>query len=295
MNKFELQLFAAPTNTTVAADIEPAISIDHETRLIENIKTLQSVLGVTEMTPLPAGTTVKQYKVTKVNSPAQVGEGEDINLTEIKRTLANSYELTLKKYRKLVPAEAIQKSGHANAINATDAKLIGEVRKDIKAAFFTMLGTGTGTATGTNLQKTLAALWGKLQTRFEDIDVTPVFFINPLDVADYLGDATVSTQTAFGFSYIENFLGLGNAILSANVTAKAPIATATENLNGVFVPSNGDVANDFGLTVDESGLIGMSHNVSSGNASIDTLVFSGVTFYPEEVDGVIKGTISTGA
>lgn len=33
-------------NTTVTADLEPAISIDHTSRLMENIKSLQEVLGV---------------------------------------------------------------------------------------------------------------------------------------------------------------------------------------------------------------------------------------------------------
>ena len=244
---------------------------------------------------MAAGTNIKQYKLEKENSPAQVAEGEVINLTKISRKLVKTHELRLKKYRKLVTAEDIQKSGHDVAINKTDGKLVSEVRKDIKKDFFTMLGTGTGTATqGKNLQEALSAIWGKLQTRFEDVDATPVFFINPEDVAEYLGKAAVTMQTAFGFSYIVNFLGLGTAILSSNVTKGAPIGTATENLNGAYVPANGDVAQDFGLTFDESGLVGMSHNVASDRASLDTLIMSGVVFYPEEVDGVIKGKIVPG-
>ena len=297
MNKrFELQRFAVIENTTVTGDLEPAISIDHTNRLVDNIVKLQEVLGITEMEPMAAGTNIKQYKLEKENSPAQVAEGEVINLTKISRKLVKTHELRLKKYRKLVTAEDIQKSGHDVAINKTDGKLVSEVRKDIKKDFFTMLGTGTGTAAQSkNLQEALSAIWGKLQTRFEDVDATPVFFINPEDVAEYLGKATVTMQTAFGFSYIVNFLGLGTAILSSNVTKGAPIGTVTENLNGAYVPANGDVAQDFGLTFDESGLVGMSHNVASDRASLDTLMMSGVVFYPEEVDGVIKGKIVAGA
>ena len=296
--KFELQRFAVIENTTVTGDLEPAISIDHTNRLVDNIVKLQEVLGITEMEPMAAGTNIKQYKLEKENSPAQVAEGEVINLTKISRKLVKTHELRLKKYRKLVTAEDIQKFGHDVAINKTDGKLVSEVRKDIKKDFFTMLGTGTGTGTATqgkNLQEALSAIWGKLQTRFEDVDATPVFFINPEDVAEYLGKAAVTMQTAFGFSYIVNFLGLGTAILSSNVTKGAPIGTVTENLNGAYVPANGDVAQDFGLTFDESGLVGMSHNVASDRASLDTLIMSGVVFYPEEVDGVIKGKIVAGA
>lgn len=292
---FDLQVFSVKENTTVAADLEPAISIDHTSRLVENIATLMALLGVTELTPMRAGTIVKQYKLAKTNTPEQVEEGGEINLTKINRTLAKTYELKLKKYRKLATAESIQKVGHDIAINKTDEKLISEIRKDIKADFFTMLGTGTGSATGAGLQGVLAAMWGKLNSRFEDIDVTPVYFINTEDVAEYLGKATISTQTAFGLSYIENFLGLGTAILSNKVKKGEPLATAAQNINGVYVPADGDVANDFGLTVDESGLIGMSHNIASDRAAIDTLALTGVLFYPEEVDGVIKGTLAPGA
>lgn len=286
---------AAPTNTIVKADIEPAISIDHTNRLVEGIQTLQRILGIAEMTSMAEGTLVKQYKVTKKNTPNQVGEGEPIALTKIERKLANTFELGLKKYRKSVTAEAIQRSGYEKAVNDTDEKLVAEVRKDIKADFFTMLGTGTGTASGTNLQKALAALWGKLQVRFEDMDVTPVFFINPTDVADYLGDAQITTQNAFGFSYVENFLGLGDALLSASVPAKGPIATVKENMNGAYIPAGGDLARAFGLTVDASGLVGMMHDAQSSNAALDTLIMDGVLFYPEEVDGVFKATIAATA
>lgn len=279
-------------NTTVTSDLEPAISIDHTSRLMENIKSLQEVLGITEMQPMAAGTNVKQYKLTKVNSPEQVAEGEEINLTKIKRALAKTYELKLNKYRKLTTAEDIQKVGHDNAINKTDKLLISEVRKDIKSDFFTMLGTGSGTAKGVNLQSTLAALWGKLKVRYEDIDATPLFFVNPEDVSDYLGTAQVSTQTVFGLNYIESFLGLGTTILSSKISKGAPVATVKENMNGVYVPASGDVAQDFGLTFDESGLVGMCHNIASDRASIDTLVLSGVLFYPEEVDGIFKGAIT---
>lgn len=286
---------AAPTNTIVKADIEPAISIDHTNRLVEGIQTLQRILGISDMTPMAEGTLVKQYKVTKKNTPNQVGEGETIALTKVERKLANTYEMGLKKYRKSVTAESIQRNGYEHAVNDTDEKLVAEVRKDIKADFFTMLGTGTGTATGGNLQKALAALWGKLQVRFEDMDVTPVFFINPTDVADYLGDAQISTQNAFGFSYVENFLGLGDALLSASVPAKGPIATVKENMNGVYIPAGGDLARAFGLTVDASGLVGMMHDAQSSNAALDTLIMDGVLFYPEEVDGVFKATIAATA
>lgn len=289
-----LQLFAAPTNTIVAADLEPAISIDFTSRIQQNITELREVLGISDLIPMAAGTDIKIYELKKVNTPSQVGEGETIPLTEIKRTLKSTITLDLDKYRKNTTAEAIQKVGRNMAVNQTDEKLISEIQKDIKKAFYTALATGTGTTTGTDLQTALANLWAKLQTRYEDMDVTPVYFINPQDVADYLGTAQIEMQTAFGFTYIENFLGLGTAIISPQVTAKSVFATAKENLNGAYVPVSGDVAQTFGLTYDTTGTIGMTHQMKTDNATIDTLIMSCVKFFPEYADGVFKATISAG-
>ena len=287
-----LQLFAAPTNTTVAADLEPAISVDFTSRISQNIDELRGVLGISELMPMSAGTDIKIYKLSKKNTPSQVGEGETIPLTEFERKLVKTLTLTLKKYRKNTTAEAIQKVGRSLAVNRTDEKLVNEIQKEIKGAFYTALATGTGTATGTDLQKTLANLWAKLQTYYEDMDVTPIYFVNPQDVADYLGNAQISMQTAFGFTYIENFLGLGTAIVTPQVAAKTAWATAQENLNGAYAPVSGDVGQTFGLTADATGLIGITHQMKTDNASVDTLALSGVIFYPEFADGVFKGTIS---
>lgn len=288
----DLQMFAAAENLTTTADLEPAISVDFTSRLKEGIQSLQKVLGITDMVPMAVGTTIKAYKLVKENAPAQVGEGEEIPLTKVTRKVAWSKELKLNKYRKATSAEAIQKVGYDRAVNETDEKLVKETQKYIKKDFFTALATGTGETTGTNLQTACANLWAELQKRYEDMEVTPVYFINPVDVADYLGNAQITMQTVFGMTYIENFLGMGNAIITNSVAAKKPVATVAENLNGAYAPAGGDVATAFGLTMDETGLIGMTHKATTNNATIETLILSGVLFYPEYADGVFKATIS---
>ena len=108
---YRKQLFAPETNTTVAADLEPVISIDHTNQLVAGIKSLLTVLGIVDMKPMAEGTTVKMYKTTQKNTPDQVAEGETIGLTKVERKLAKTFELVLKKYRKSTTAEAIQKVG----------------------------------------------------------------------------------------------------------------------------------------------------------------------------------------
>lgn len=297
MNKLiDLQLFAAETNTTVKADLEPAISIDCVSKLSSNITELQRVLGVAEMEPMSAGTTIKIYKMEQTNTPDQVGEGETIALTKINRKLAKTVELVLKKYRKNTTAEAIQKVGRDIAINKTDEKLISGIQKGIKKDFYAMLLTGTGKATGTTFQSALAAAWGAITKFYEDEDATPIHFVSSDDVADYLGTAQVTLQQAFGMSYIEDFLGLGTVVINPNMAKGKIASTAKENLHGAYIPANsGDVAQTFGLTSDTTGLVGITHQPISNNATVDTLAMSGVVFYPELLDGVILTTITPGA
>lgn len=293
---FDLQLFAVPENTTVTTDLEPAISIDFASRLATNINELQELLGITELIPMNAGSIIKIYKTVKVNTPDQVAEGEVIPLTKIQSKLAQTIELTLSKFRKSTTAEAIQRSGRSLAINQTDAKLLSGIQAGIKNDFYDVLLTGTGKATGTSLQSALAATWGAIKRYYQDIDATPIFFVSSDDVADYLGTATVSTQTAFGLTYIEDFLGLGTVVIAPNLKKGKVVGTAKENLNGAYVPANaGDVADSFNLSADASGLVGMTHTIGADTATVDTLAFSGVKFFPEYLDGVMIGTINATA
>lgn len=290
MNKLNLQLFAEENLTT---DLAPEISIDHVSKFEGNIKELQKVLGVTEMVPMSEGTVVKIYKLNQVNTPAQVAPGEVIPLTQFDRKVDRTIELELKFYRKETTAKAIQTSGKEIAINTTDERLVSNIQKQIKKDFFDALAAGTGTASGTDLQDTLSDIWGELQEVYEDEDASPIFFINPKDVSAYLGKAQVEMQQAFGFTYIETFLGLGTAVISPKVAKGKPIGTAKENLHGVFSPaSSGDAGASLGLKADETGFVGMTHYIAHDKGNVGTLAMSGVRFYPELLDGVVIGTIS---
>lgn len=275
------------TNTILTSDVAPAITVDVNARIVSGIEALQRVLGVTYMTPMPVGSAIKMYKSVVGTVPSQVSEGDEIPLTEVDRTAVINTTLALKKYRKMTTAEAIQQSGMENAVYDTDRAVIRYIRKDIRADLMALLATGTGTATvGQTLQETLANLWGEAHTKYPDEDITMVYFINPMDVASYLGTATISMQTAFGFDYVENFLGMGTAIFDPDIPSGTVVATPKENLNGFYAPVNGDVGAQFGLTSDESGLVGLVHGNVLGRASVETLLISAVKFAPEDLSGI---------
>lgn len=282
---------AVLAQTTITTDVAPEISYDISSQLAEGYRKLAEILGVSRMDAVPEGSAIKVYKsAVKGSIGAQVGEGDVINLTEVER-VATPYTMGLKKYRKLVTAEAIQKSGREVAIYDTDRALISAIRKEVKADFFSFIATGTGTATaGTNLQTQLANNWAGLQAYFGDEDVEPVHFVNPADVATYLGTAQITMQSDFGFSYVENFLGLGTVIIANGVTAGNVYSTAKENLHCAYVPANGSVGQEFELTADESGLVGVTHDRVNDRASIGSLMMTGVKFFAEDLAGVIKGS-----
>ena len=286
--------FEVEANTTTSSDLAPVISYDHANRLADNINTLMSILGVTEMVPMPAGATINRYKTTVAKGAKQATEGDIVPLTKIDQKPLAALTLKLNPYRKITTAQAIQSAGQELALNKTDSVLLNEVRKDIRNDFFDTIATSsTSTKAGAaaTMQKALAKAWGKLKAYFEDVDATPVFFVNPLDIADYLGNANITVQTEFGFTYVENFMALGTVISTPRVEQGHVFATASENLNGVYVPQSGDVATAFDLTYDESGLVGMTHSRADDRASIQTLVMAGVLFYAEDASGVIEATI----
>lgn len=296
MNKFDFNTlyFAVEDNTTTSTDVDPAISIDHVNRLVSNINTLTKALGITSMKSMAAGNMIKRYKTTVTKGGKQVAEGDVIPLTKVERKPLAPIELKLTPYRKLTTAQAIQKAGRDIALVETDTALVKEIQKDVKSDFFKMIVAegGTEAAGGKTLQEAIAQAWGSLSVYFEDKDVTPVFFVNPLDVASYLGTAQITTQTAFGFQYIENFLGLGTAFISAAVTEGNVYATVSENLNGAYADQSGDVSDSFDLTMDESGMVGMTHSRADDRASIQTLIMTGVVFYPEDATGIVKSAIN---
>lgn len=304
IRKYAKQIFAAEANTTTSADLEPVISIDHTNRLVEGIKSLQTVLGIVDLKPMAEGTTVKMYKTTQKNTPDQVAEGETILLTKLERKLVKTFELKLNKYRKQTTAEAIQKVGKQKAINETDTVFMRNIQKGIKNTFFVFVAAGTGTAenlaekkakASASIQGALAGLWAKLSAYFEDMDVEPIYFINPLDIATYLANAQITIQTAFGFQYVENFLGLGTVVLDNSLPAGSVAGTVKQNLNGVFIPADGSVGETFGLTTDETGMVGMKHYLADDSASINTLIMEGVTFYAEDASGIFKAPIAVEA
>lgn len=270
MNKYKmnLQLFAVDANTVKAADLAKVRDVDFTERFSADLGTLMKMLGVTRKIEKKAGEVLKVYKVTGTLEDGTVAEGEIIPLSKYQTTYTPIGEAELKKWRKVTTAEAISEKGYGQAVNDTNAKMLKDIQKGIRSSFVTFMGTGTGTASGVGLQAAMAQVWGQMQVLFEDTSVQTVYFMNPLDVADYIGSAQISTQTAFGMTYIENFLGMGSAILASDVPKGKIYATAAENIVLYYIPvTSADMAQAFDLTADATGLIGIHTGPTYDNLS----------------------------
>ena len=298
MKKFDLQLFAVDAKTVKENDLAKVRDVDFTERFSKGIDTLMAMLGVTRKQEKRAGEALKVYKATGTLESGVVAEGEVIPLSKYQTTYEAIGEAVLNKWRKVTTAEAISSKGYGQAVNDTNDKMLKDIQKGVRTSFVNFLATGTGKASGTGLQATLAQAWGQLQVLFEDTSVQSVYFMNPLDVADYLGGAQISTQTAFGMSYIENFLGLGTVILASDVPKGKLYATAAENIVLYYIPvTSADMAQAFDLTSDATGLIGIHTGPTYDKLSAETVATSGVGLFAEKLDGIVVGTINpaTGA
>lgn len=287
---------AAETNTIMQADLARVRTVDFNFQFTGNLNKLIEALGVTRKIAVQEGATLKALKVVGTLEDGAVAEGELIPLSHYETQEVSVGEVALNKWRKGTTAEAILKGGYDQAVGATTDKMVKDIQKGIRGSFFTFLANGTGEATGETLQPALANAWGKLQTLWEDDAVETVYFLNPLDVSAYLGTAEVGLATVFGMNYIENFLGLGTVFMNSNVPQGKFYATAKENIVMYFVNVGaGNIADAFGLTTDETGYIGINEYPDKDTARVIDFVMSGVTFFPERIDGIVVGTIGADA
>lgn len=287
---------AAEANLIKKAQMAKVREVDFTRRFTGTIlRKLMEALGVTRKIPMLDGTTMYYYTTTGTLQDGNVGEGEVIPLSQYQRNKVPVGEITLKKWRKATSAEAILKSGYDEAMRETDKKLLLDVQTGVRTDFFNFLKAIDGTVVGADtLQKVIAKTWGNMQVLFENDAVQVVHFIHPLTVADYLGTAQVSMQTAFGFNYISDFLGMGTVVLSSQIPQGQVYTTAKENLILYYVPVSSDAMSSLGLTADETGYIGIKSGYpNEERAQVESLVMSGIQFLVEYADGVVVGQIDS--
>lgn len=286
-----LQMFAAEANLT--RELGAALSIDFAEQFGQRFKTLSELLGVQRTLPMAAGTVLKTYTSSVTLDGTTVEPGDIIPLSKVVLEDGPSKELVWDKKRKAVPMEDIQKYGFQKAITLTDAKLLNEIQKGVRTKLLAQLASGTGTATGIGLQATMAQNWAAVTAKFDEDDVQVISFMNPFDAADYLGQANVTVQNAFGMTYLEGFLNNRVVFMSAEIPQGTVYSTADQNLVAAYaLMSGGEIGQAFDFTTDNTGLIGITHDIDKSRLTAETVTAYGIVLFAERLDGVVVGTIA---
>ena len=287
---------SAENNLIKNNDLATVRQLDFVSQFGYNTKKLMELLGVMRLIPKQAGTMLKRHTVTGTLEDGNVAEGDIIPLSKYTTVDTPLKEITLKKWRKATSAEAILDKGYEQAVDETGEKMVSDIQSQIRTGIISSLTIdGQPTASGANTQSALADAWGKLANIFENDAVQSVYFLNPMDIASYLATAQITVQTAFGFNYVEDFLGLGTVILNSGIPQGTFKATAKENMVGYYVPANeADLAKAFAFVSDETGLIAVHEYADYDRLTADSTFLSGIEIFADNEAGVIAGTISLG-
>lgn len=227
-------------------------------------------------------------------------EGDEVALSKYSVAKTPIGDLSPIPYRKMTTAKAILQDGYVPAVLRTDNKMLGQIRAQTVNQFFTFLSTGTGApAAGTsvtNLQRALAygdaALQNSLETNGDTGDGNFVHFVSRNDAADYLATANITTQTLFGLTYLESFLGVERVFLTNQVADGTVFVTPSENIHAYGIDFGELAKGNLVYQSGDGGLIGVQHSGAYDHASAETNVLVGLQLVPEVLDYIVKSTIS---
>ena len=280
-----------PDIKTLAA----ARNVDLVNTFTKSIAKLAKMLSACDPIKANVGETLHQKKITGKLSETAYVEGQEIPESKYTWADVTTYEVAIKPYRKKTTLQEIKKRGYEAAVDATDSAMISDIQRGIKKDFVNVLGgEGVTAVTGKSLVAAAANAWAALDNLVEEYsfgDVDVIYFVNPVDFAKQIADSEVFS--AFGISYIENWAGLGTLVSTGSVAAGTIYATVKNNVKVYTASTEGDDL--FGFYADESGYIAINHSSELKSLAYDTVAYTGITFFAEYIDMVVKGTIAATA
>lgn len=292
---------AVIANTTTTAQITiQAKEIDLAARFNATWEALAEIMGVMRPIRKAPGTKLVSSKASIVLQNGDVAEGDEVPLSQAKVEPVAYKDLALKKYRKRVTAESVEKYGAAAAVQKTDDALLNELQGVVLDDFYEFALTGTLTGEEDTFQMAVSMAIGKAKDKFKKMRLNYgqiVVFANTLDVHRYLGATAISTQTSNGVEYLKNFLGADVLIASSEIPEGKVVAIPADNIVLYYIdPSDSEFA-ELGLVYTTAGgetnLIGVHKEGVYGHASGDTHVLMGMTMWAEYLDAI--AVISFGA
>ena len=278
-----------------------AREIDFVTRFGKNWDALRTILGIMRPIRKTPGTKLVTYTASVTLTDGAVDPGCVIPYSKAAVSKAAEDDLTLEKYAKAVPIEDVNQYGAEIAIEKTDEAFLNELQSKVLTRFFNFLKTGTLTAAVPSFQMALAMARGMVIDKFNKMRRTVtnvVGFANVLDAYQYLGGANITVQTAFGISYVENFMGYSTLFLMSDpdIPQGKVIALPVENIDLYYVdPGDSDFAK-LGLeytVAGETNLIGFHAMGNYSTAVGECYALMGMKLWAEYIDGIAVIDVGT--
>lgn len=292
---------AALTNTTTTAQISlTAREIDFITRFNSSWEAFREILGIMRPVRKQPGTKLTASKATVTLQDGAVAEGDEVPLSLATVTPVTYKDITLKKYRKAVTAEAVATYGAAIASQKTDDAFLNQLRGEVLDGFYEFAQTGTLTGTEGTFQMAFAMAVAAAKDKFKKLRLdysNIVAIVNTVDVGRYLGAASISVQEKEGIEYFKDFMGAKTVIVSSEIPEGKIIATPADNIVLYYIdPSDGDFQ-ELGLVYttgnDPANLIGVHKEGNYGRVMGETHALMGLELFAEYIDGIAVYTIET--
>ena len=287
---------------TKTANIQTtAREVDFVTRFQNNWEHLRDIMGIMRLIRKTPGTVLKSKYAEVTLESGAVAEATEIPYSEAHVYTKDYAPIAIEKFRKGVSIEAINEHGYDDAINLTDRQFMFELTTNVTDRFYDYIVTGTLISAKATFQAALAEAQGRVRNKWKAMHkgITKIVgFCNILDAYDYLGAADITTQTAFGMTYIEDFLGYSRLFLcSAGEVPRGKIlATPVENMILYYVsPDDSDFARA-GMVYTTEGktpLIGYHVDGNYGTAVSESFAIMGLTLMAEYIDGIAVVDIGT--
>jgi hypothetical protein len=268
--------------------------IDFVSRFGISWKNLQNALGIMDLIAKEDGTQLASYTASVTLADGDVGAGCVIPYSQSEVVEVIHDDVKIEKYAKATTIEDVNKYGAKNAIERTDNAFLAKLQNKIMKDFYTFLLNDTYALTDTkdNLQKAVAKAIGLVKDKFDSMDKEVsdvVVFANINDVYDYLGETQISTQTAFGMEYFQNFLGAKVMFVTSKIPSGKVVAVPVDNIVGYYVNPSSSAFAQMGLvytTDGETNLIGFHVQGNYGTAVGENFAIMGIKLWCEYADGV---------
>lgn len=297
---------AALSGLTKTTDITVAArDVDFVTRFSDNWDALRQIMGIMRPIRKTPGTKLTSYTANSKSglTSGTVAEGDVIPFTEFEVKPVSYADIAIEKYAKSVSIEAVTKYGAKIAIEKTDDQFLVELQNKVLNKFYTFLTTSAGQLVGTQKtwQRALAIAKAAVLKKFASMNKTVtevVGFANIMDLYDYLGDANITVQSAFGLNYVKDFMGYSTLFLldDTKIAQKTVVAVPVENIDLYYIdPSDSDFA-QLGLefvVAGETNLIGFHSEGDYTRATGNSYALMGMALWAEYMDGIAIVTVGS--